>query len=222
MTCGGTKPDEIGRRTGRSGKTVRAWLRSRWPEHAPGQGGEWRLEHAQVVGALLHFDGHLTTRDRGPHPESNSPPGSLRARSDSDEAYVVGLAAEILNEEPLRQHRFDWLRGDTGVGLPVDAYFPTAQTVLEYREMQHVIDRGDSFRFWDAKMTASGTSRRVQRKLYDELREGEIPRHGLNLVVVHVGDFARDVRGRLRRLANEDRAVLRKALRGKPIADTKA
>ncbi|WP_328903739.1 site-specific integrase [Streptomyces sp. NBC_00441] len=66
----------------------------------------------------------------------------MATREGSDEAYIVGLCDRILGESALPQHRFDWLRGDPGVGgrrvkLPVDAYWPGHQLVVEYRELQH-------------------------------------------------------------------------------------
>jgi hypothetical protein len=35
-------------------------------------------------------------------------------RESSDEYYVLDLCDEALGERALRQHRFDWLRGDPG------------------------------------------------------------------------------------------------------------
>jgi hypothetical protein len=50
-------------------------------------------------------------------------------RESSDEAYVLDLCDAVLGERGLRQHRFDWLRGDPGKNgrsrtLPVDGYWP--------------------------------------------------------------------------------------------------
>lgn len=52
-------------------------------------------------------------------------------RENSDEVYVLALCDSVLDEIGLRQHEFDWLRGDaseTGrqVRLPVDGYWPKA------------------------------------------------------------------------------------------------
>src|SRR5689334_16998873 len=63
-------------------------------------------------------------------------------RDDSDGAYVVGLCSKVLGEAALAQHKFDWLLGDPGTSgrrakLPVDAYWPGHQLVVEYRELQH-------------------------------------------------------------------------------------
>jgi hypothetical protein len=106
------------------------------------------------------------------------------------------------------------LRGDAGTKLPVDAYFPKHALVLEYREQQHLADRADSYKLWDRKPTVSGMSRREQRAKYDQLRERQVPAHGLSLVVVSTGDLASDARGRLLRDRQADLVKLRAILQG--------
>ena len=218
MSCDGTRPDEIGRRVDRSGKTVRAWLRERWPEQAPGQGGHWYLSHHQVQETIAHFG-------NTPGPDSSSQGRtasegtgtvrhtSRRRRENSDEAYVIALVADLVGEEAVNGHRFDWLRGDAGTTLPVDAYFPEHDMVLEYRERQHLAERADTFGLWDRKSTVSGVSRRVQRARYDKLREDLIPQHGILLLVVNADDLAHGPRGRLLRTLEADRATLRRLLK---------
>ncbi len=49
----------------------------------------------------------------------------------SDESYVIDICDRILNRRAIRQHRFDFLRGDPGKNggcamLPVDAYLRPA------------------------------------------------------------------------------------------------
>jgi hypothetical protein len=141
-----------------------------------------------------------------------------RSDSNSDEAYVVDLCDEVLEEKAARQHRFDWLLGDPSTGgrrvrLPVDAYWAGHQLVVEYRERQHDepvphFDKPD-------RLTVSGVHRGRQRALYDARREAEIPAHGLRLVVIRPGDLDADGRGRLRRSADADRKTLRGLL--KPV-----
>ena len=46
-----------------------------------------------------------------------------KSRADSDEYYVIDLCDEVLGRKASRQHRFDFLTGDTGKRLPVDAYY---------------------------------------------------------------------------------------------------
>ncbi|WP_432118423.1 hypothetical protein [Streptomyces sp. bgisy032] len=139
----------------------------------------------------------------------------MASRSDSDEAYVVGLCNRILAEEALTQHRFDWLLGDPGTGgrrvrLPVDAYWPGHRLVVEYRELQH--DRPVPHFDKPDRLTVSGVHRGGQRALYDARRDTEIPTHGLRLIVVRPADLDADGRGRLRRNQEADLAALRKIL----------
>jgi hypothetical protein len=84
----------------------------------------------------------------------------MPSRTLSDESYVIDLCDEVLGEAALRQHRFDYLRGDArpggqGVRLPVDAYYPALELVVEYRERQHT----ESIPFMDRRMTVSGVDR---------------------------------------------------------------
>src|SRR5690554_4922906 len=48
-------------------------------------------------------------------------PKQATPRSINDEAYILDLCDSVLKQKGLRQHRFDFLRGDSGVKLPVDA-----------------------------------------------------------------------------------------------------
>lgn len=139
----------------------------------------------------------------------------MGTRDESDEAYVVALCNQVLGETALTQHKFDWLLGDPGAGgrqagLPVDAYWPGHQLVVEYRELQHDqpmphFDKPD-------RLTVSGVHRGEQRALYDARRDTEIPAHGLRLVVIRPADLDADNRGRLHRNREADIAVLRKIL----------
>lgn len=136
----------------------------------------------------------------------------LATRTQSDEAWVLDLCDAILGEKSLRQHRFDWLRGDPSLKtgrrakLPVDAYWPNARIVVEYHERQHYepvahFDKPD-------RLTATGVPRREQRARYDRIRDELIPRHDLGLVVVKFSDLGVDSRGRLRRDFTSDLAAL--------------
>ncbi|MGA5046005.1 hypothetical protein [Streptomyces arboris] len=139
----------------------------------------------------------------------------MATRDGSDEMYVVGLCNRILGESALTQHRFDWLLGDPGAGglrvkLPVDAYWPGHQLVVEYRELQHDqltphFDKPD-------RLTVSGVHRGKQRALYDARRDTGIPAQGLRLVIIRPSDLDADNRGRLRRSEESDLAALQKIL----------
>ena len=108
-----------------------------------------------------------------------------KSRADSDEYYVIDLCDEVLGRKASRQHRFDFLTGDTGKRLPVDAYYEDLNLVVEYYERQH----SEPIPYWDKKMTASGVTRQEQRKIYDERRRIILPQHGIKLVVINYFDF---------------------------------
>lgn len=132
-------------------------------------------------------------------------------RETSDEAYVLDLCDEVLGTAGSRQHRFDWLLGDPGmtgrqVGLPVDAYWPDHNLVVEYRELQH--DQPNRHFDKPERLTVSGVHRGLRRALYGRRREELIPTHGLRLLVIKPTDLATNSRGRLLRHRDEDRSTL--------------
>lgn len=65
----------------------------------------------------------------------------MAKRKESDEWYVVNLCDEALRKKAERGHRFPFLLGDPGsrgpAKLPVDAFYPDLNLVIEYRERQH-------------------------------------------------------------------------------------
>lgn len=77
------------------------------------------------------------------------------SRQASDEYYVIDLCDEILGQKSSRQHRFDFLKGDTGIMLPVDAFYAKLNLVVEYHECQHT----ESVSLFDNKRTVSGVPR---------------------------------------------------------------
>jgi hypothetical protein len=125
-----------------------------------------------------------------------------------DEHYVVDLCDEILGQTAQRQHRFAFLQGDTGVRLPVDAYYPALHLVVEYRERQHT----ESVPFFDKRVTASGISRDEQRRLYDQRRREVLPQHGIAVLEIDYHMLAHDSRRRLRRDRAADLPVVRRLL----------
>ncbi|HYN73313.1 MAG TPA: hypothetical protein VES60_12500 [Nakamurella sp.] len=132
-----------------------------------------------------------------------------RKRASSDEHYVIDLCDGILGEKALRQYdKFDWLRGDTGRGLQVDAYWPEHGIVLEYRERQHY----EAVTFFDKpdKLTASGIPRSEQRALYDRRRDELIPANGLILVVIRSSGLVSNKAGRLLRDILRDTLVIQR------------
>lgn len=130
-------------------------------------------------------------------------PVEMKGRKKSDEYYIIDLCDEILGLTALRQYRFDFLRGDRGTPLPVDAYYPDLKLVIEYNESQHTV----STPFFDNRLTVSGVSRGEQRRIYDMRRREVLPKHGIKLVTISYSDF-----GATKRLAREkidDMTVIR-------------
>jgi hypothetical protein len=137
----------------------------------------------------------------------------MAKRTESDEHYVLDLCDEVLGVTGLRQARFDWLRGDESptsgrsVRLPVDAYWPDLQLVVEFQEKQHT----EAVPIFDRRETVSGIPRGEQRRLYDERKAALIPAHGLRLVVIHKSEF--EVRrDRIVREHDRDKSVVLRRL----------
>lgn len=132
----------------------------------------------------------------------------MAQRKDSDEFYVIDLCDEVLGAKASRQHKFDFLRGDgtSGRMLPVDAYYPEFNLVVEYRERQHT----ESVALFDKKATVSGVSRGEQRRIYDQRRRDVLPKHGIKLVEISYSDLKHDSRKRLVRDRQNDLAIIRK------------
>lgn len=138
--------------------------------------------------------------------------GRRRSRSASDEHYLIDICDQILGRLALRQHRFDFLRGDPGrralgAKLPVDAWYPDLHLVVEVLERQHDTPTP----FFDRRPTLSGVSRGEQRRIYDARRAEVLPRHGIRLVCLSVASFAIR-RGKLVRQPVADRAIVEHAL----------
>ncbi len=135
----------------------------------------------------------------------------------SDEHYVIDLCDEVLGTKARRQHRFDFLRGDArpgtrGACLPVDAYYPELELVIEYRERQHT----EAVSFFDKldRMTVSGVHRGEQRRLYDERRRKVLPEHGIRLIELSYTDFCHNAKKRLLRSEPEDSRGVKSYLMG--------
>jgi hypothetical protein len=129
-----------------------------------------------------------------------------------DETYIVDLCDDILGLKAHRGHRFDFLLGDPGRGgrqsrLPVDAYYPELNLVVEFHERQH----SESVTLFDRRPTISGTTRGEQRKVYDRRREEVLPQHGITLMVFSYQDFEHTRSKRLRR-AHSDRLIVQERL----------
>ena len=91
--------------------------------------------------------------------------------------------------------------------LPVDAYYPSLNLVIEYREEQHTkpVAHFDNPHI----KTVSGVHRGEQRKLYDQRRRDILPKHGLRLLEVPYNLFTCNSRGRIIRNRGNDKKTLK-------------
>lgn len=90
-----------------------------------------------------------------------------------EEQRVADLASALLSETPLREHTFDWLRGDSGRPMYVDIYFPSRALVIEYDGAQHR-------RFIHKYHRTPERFHQVQAR--DALKNKLLAEHGLTLV----------------------------------------
>lgn len=188
-------------------KGIRAKIRNiglYWSEVASGMGYTVDNLKALVASGNIQIVGD--TVESPTHSNPIIRPTSS-GRKYSDESYVIDLCDEVLNSVASRQHRFDFLKGDTGVRLPVDAYYKDLNLVIEFYERQHT----ESVALFDRKMTVSGVTRDEQRRIYDERRKQILPQHGINIIVISYSDFGQSKK--LQRNRNEDLEVVRSILR---------
>jgi hypothetical protein len=127
----------------------------------------------------------------------------------ADENYIIDLCDAILKDKASRQHLFQFLVGDTGRRLPVDAHYCNLNLVIEFHERQHT----EEVKLFDGKLTVSGVSRKEQRKIYDQRRRDVLPKHGIMLVEFSVNEFPNNNAGRLLRKLEEDKRIIIEKLR---------
>ena len=126
-------------------------------------------------------------------------------RKDSDEKYVLDLVAEVLKEDYIWQKRFESLLGDPNIKerkakLPVDAFFPDSNIIVEYREIQHY----QSVSIMDKRMTISGVCRGEQRKLYDLRKEQWAADNKITIIIISYADLVHKKNGKLIRAKADD------------------
>lgn len=129
-------------------------------------------------------------------------------RSNSDEFYILDICDKILGIASKRQHRFEFLRGDSGAKLPVDAYYQKLNLVIEFKEMQHTEKVG----FFDKRMTVSGIGRGEQRARYDQLRREVLPKNGIELIEFDYSEFDHTRSKKLLRNYESDSKIIFKKL----------
>ena len=115
----------------------------------------------------------------------------------------------MFRQKAHRQQKFDFLRGDTGRRLPVDAYYPVLNLVIEFHERQHI----EKVPFFDRKSTASGVLRGEQRRIYDQRRRELLPKHGIELIEFLISEFPHKNRKKLLRISGEDKRIIKKKLK---------
>jgi hypothetical protein len=133
-----------------------------------------------------------------------------------DEHYVIDLCDHVLKLKAKRQYRFDFLRGDPGRNgsagrrLPVDAYYPELNLVIEFREKQH----SEPVSFFDkpAQLTCSGCTRGEQRERYDQRRRVILTRRNIRLVELDYNMFQCTARKQLCRDKAADETLIRQKL----------
>jgi len=138
----------------------------------------------------------------------SKPSRSFSISKTNDESYIIDLCDEVLGIKASRQHRFDFLKGDAGTKLPVDAYYNSKKLVIEYREKQHT----EEVKFFDKKNTISGVSRGEQRRIYDQRRRDTLPQYGIQLIELDYSEFPHSSSKRLLRNKENDIKVIRSRL----------
>lgn len=134
--------------------------------------------------------------------------GVGKIRTKSDESYIIDLCDEVMQVKALRQHRFDFLKGDSGTRLPVDAYYPSLGIVVEFKEKQHT----EEVKFFDKKPTVSGVGRGEQRKIYDQRRRDVLPKYGIQLIEIDYFDFKHTSGKKLIRYREDDLRIITRIL----------
>ena len=126
-----------------------------------------------------------------------------------DEAYVLALCDQVLGAVGLRQHRFDFLKGDPGkhgrcARLPCDAYYPDLRLVIEYRERQH----SEPVAIMDRRIVMGGITRGEQRRRYDQRRRVVLAEQKINLVEIDYSMFEHNKAKRLLRTPSDESVVV--------------
>ena len=129
-------------------------------------------------------------------------------QKNSDESYVIDLCDEVLNTKAYRQHHFEFLKGDSGKKLPVDAFYPSMNLVIEFKEKQHT----EEVNFFDKRQTVSGVNRGQQRFIYDQRRRDVLPENGIMLIEFDYSEFEHTSKKKLVRNKIADINVIKSKL----------
>lgn len=202
---------DMARSAGVESKALRAALRSAafpWHSHferwtVPSGG----IEHRQMQDVLAG----LVARRTSVLPAHSTGKAFSARRSSKDEHYVIDMCDEVLGAQASRQHCFAFLLGDPGKTgarrcLPVDAFYPGLNLVVEYHERQH----SEAVALFDRRLTVSGVDRGAQRKRYDERRKVVLPQNGIRLVILDYSEFAHTSDRKLRRMPGDKEVIERR------------
>lgn len=168
-------------------------------------GGYTEKDFLRVVKITGESNSHVITPTKS---VTSKPASTKNKRSDSDESYIIDLCDEVLNMKSSRQNRFDFLKGDAGTSLPVDAYYESLKLVIEYRERQHTED----VKFFNRRQTVSGVNRGEQRKIYDQKRRDVLPKNGIKMIEFGYAEFEHTKAKRLIRNREKDIRIIKKKL----------
>lgn len=161
----------------------------------------------KVIGNKVEQDSIKERNTFSPVNHTQNEHFKTKSRKDSDEYYVIDICDKVLGLTASRQHRFDFLVGDTGRKLPVDAYYKELNLVVEYCESQHT----ESTPFFDNKQTVSGVSRGEQRRRYDSRRAEVLPKYGIKLLSISYTEFG--TTKKIKRDYNKDKEIITHFLR---------
>lgn len=149
--------------------------------------------------------------------DTGVPKGQQRraARASSDEYYLINLCDELLQQRASRQHKFGFILGDyhkdekTRTALPVDAYYRTANLVLEFQQVGD-----DSIEFGKpGRKTISGVDRAEQRQIYALRKRKALLGKDIPLIEIDFTLFALDADNKLVRDKEADVKVLKELLK---------
>ena len=139
---------------------------------------------------------------------------ALKARSQSDESYILDLCDRVIGKKAVRQKRFDFLLGDfhkdgiTRTKLPVAAFYQSLNLVIEHYDINDSSIASES-----AKKTISGVSREEQRKIYNSRRASVLNRNDIKLITISYTDFHCDENKKIVRNEETDLAIVKQKLK---------
>lgn len=146
----------------------------------------------------------------------NTKKAKSSTRKNSDEHYVIDLCDEVLGLTGSRQQKFDFLLGDANekgqrAKLPVDVFYETLNLVIEFQEQQHT----KAVKHFDKPtvLTISGVHRGEQRKIYDQRKRTELPKHGIQVIHISYDAFDCSRQNKIIRNTQKDKLIIKQTLK---------